>query len=60
MSGSERRIIKIQYRENKENQSSNIIKQGTKMKTKHKRNKRNTNKLKIVKIMKKNNNTHKQ
>ena len=34
---SERRKIKVQYRENKEKQSSNEIKQGNKMrKTKHK------------------------
>ena len=43
--------IKIQYRENKENQSSNANKQLTKMrKTKHKEEKlKNTNKIKVVK-----------
>ena len=50
---SERRNIKIQYRENKEKQSSNVIKQGNKMsKTKHKEEKlKNTNKMKVVKII---------
>ena len=48
---SERRKIKIQYRENKENQSSNASKQGNKaMKTKHKEEKfKNSNKIKVVK-----------
>ena len=51
---SQRRKIKIQYRENKENQSNNAIKQRNKTrKTKHKEEKlKNTNKIKVVKIMK--------
>ena len=46
---SESRKIKIQYRENKENQSNNAIKQRNKTrKTKHKEEKlKNTNKIKV-------------
>ena len=50
---SERRKIKIQYRENKENRSNNANKKGNKMrKTKHKEEKlKDTNKINMVKIM---------